>query len=114
MNLLFISISLFIIAVTLGLYLVYLGLHKRNRSPGLGLVHAGSALAGVIVLLTLIYTGPADKLTNVAALFFIFAIIGGGMVFALHEENKPPSMAAVTVHAVMGLIGISTLIFNLF
>ncbi len=114
MNLLFVSVFLFITAVAIGLYLVFLGLHKGIRSPRLGLMHASLALAGIIVLFTLIYTGPASKLNNLAAFFLFFAILGGGMVFALHEENKPPSMAAVTIHAVMGLVGITTLIFNLF
>lgn len=114
MNLLVISIFLLVAAVAIGLYLAFLGLHKRIRVPRLGVTHAGLALAGVIVLFTLIYTGPKDMLNNVAALFFLFAVIGGGMVFALHEENKPPSMAAVTIHAVMGLIGLSLLLIHLF
>jgi FtsH-binding integral membrane protein len=113
MNLLFVSIFLFVTAVAIGLYLVFLGLHKQKRSPGLGLTHAGFALAGILALFTLIYTGPKDILINVAALFLFFAVVGGGMVFALHEENKPPSMAAVTAHAIMGLIGISLLTIHL-
>lgn len=113
MNLLFVSIFLFVTAVAIGLYLVFLGLRKSKRSPGLGLIHASLALTGIIVLFTLIYTGPKDILNNVAALFLFFAIVGGGMVFALHEENKPPSMAAVTIHAVMGLIGVSLLAVHL-
>ena len=52
-------------------------------------------------------------MNNVAALFLFFALVGGGMVFALHEENKPPSMAAVTAHAAMGIVGITLLIINL-
>jgi FtsH-binding integral membrane protein len=114
MNLLLSTAFLLISAVAVGCYLLFLGLRKRKRSPGLGLTHAGLALSGLIVLFTEIFTGPTDKLNNVAALFLFFAIVGGGMVFALHEENKPPSMAAVTVHAIMGLFGISLLIINLF
>jgi len=113
MNLLFASIVLLIIAVSLGLYLVFLSLHKHKRSPGLGLTHASLALAGIIVLFMQIYTGPTDKLNNFAALFLIFAIVGGGMVFALHEENKPPSMTVVIIHAIMGLAGVSSLLINL-
>ena len=90
MNLLFVSIFLLITAVAIGLYLVFLGLHKRKSSTGLGLTHASFALAGIIVLFTQIVTGPTDKLNNVAALFLFFAIVGGGMVFALREENKHP------------------------
>ena len=114
MNLLLATALLLISAVAVGFYLFFLGLRQRKRSPGLGFTHAGLALCGIIVLFTEIFTGPTDKLNNVAALFLFFAIVGGGMVFALHEENKPPSMAAVTAHAIMGLVGISLLIINLF
>jgi len=114
MNLLLATVLLLISAVAVGFYLLFLGLRQRKRSPGLGLTHAGLALTGIIVLFTEIFIGPTDKLNNVAALFLFFAIVGGGMVFALHEENKPPSMVTVTAHAVMGLFGISLLIINLF
>jgi drug/metabolite transporter superfamily protein YnfA len=114
MNLLLATALLLISAVAVGIYLVLLGLRQRKRSPGLGIAHACLALSGIIVLFTEIFTGPTDKLNNVAALFLFFAIVGGGMVFALHEENKPPSMFAVTAHAAMGLVGTLLLIINLF
>ena len=114
MNLTLVTVLLLIAAMAAGFYLVSLGLRQRKRSPALGLTHAGLALAAIIVLFTQIFTGPTDKINNVAALFLLFAIVGGGIVFALHEANKPPSMAAVTVHAIMGLVGISLLIINLF
>jgi len=114
MNLLHATVLLLITAVAAGIYLVFLGLRQRKRAPGLGLAHAGLALSGIIVLFIMIFTGPTDKINNVAALFLFFAIVGGGMVFALHEENKPPSMTAVTAHAIMGLVGITLLVINLF
>ena len=113
MNLLLVSFLLLISAVAIGFYLVFLGMRQRKRSPVLGLTHAGLALSGFIVLFTEIFTGPIDKLNNVAAILLFFAILGGGMVFALHEENRPPAMAAVIAHAIMGLVGISLLIINL-
>ena len=113
MNLVLVTVLLLITAVAVGFYLVSLGLRQRRRSPGLGLTHAGLALAAIMVLFAQIFTGPTDKINNVAALFLLFAIVGGGIVFALHEANRPPSMAAVTVHAIMGLVGISLLIINL-
>lgn len=114
MNLLFVTIFLLITAVAVGLYLVFLGLRKHRRSPRLGLTHASLALAGIIALFTLIFTGPTDKLNNGAALILFFAIVGGGIVFALHEESKPPSMIAVAMHAIMGLTGLSLLMIHLF
>ena len=114
MNLLHAAALLLISAVVIGVYLVFVGLRQRKRAPVPGLAHAGLALSGIVVLFTEIFTGPTDKINNVAALFLFFAIVGGGMVFALHEENRPPSMVAVTAHAIMGLVGISLLIINLF
>jgi FtsH-binding integral membrane protein len=114
MNLLLATALLLISAIAVGLYLVFLGLRQRKRSSGLALAHAGLALSGIVVLFTEIFTSPTDKMNNVAALFLLFALVGGGMVFALHEKNRPPSMAAVTAHAIMGLVGISLLIINLF
>ena len=114
MNLLLVSFLLLISAVAIGFYLVYLGLHQRKRSPGLGLTHAGLALSGFIVLFIEIFTGPIDKPNNVAGLLLFLALLGGVMVFALNEESKPRSMAAVTAHAIMGLVGILLLIINLF
>lgn len=114
MNLLLVTTLLLISAVSVGFYLVFIGLRQRKRLPGLGLTHAGLATTGILVLFTEIFTGPTDKLNNLAVLFLLFAIVGGGMVFALHEENKPPSMAAVTAHAVMGMVGLALLIINLF
>ena len=113
MNLLLTAVLLIISAMAVGIYLVVLGVRRRIRSPGAGLVHAGLALTGVVVLLTQLFTGPADKLNNVAALFLLFAVMGGGMVFALHEEHMPPSMAAVVAHAIMGVAGLALLIINL-
>jgi hypothetical protein len=114
MNLLLATALLLISAIAVGIYLVFLGLRQRKRSPVLGLTHAVLALSGIMVLFMEIFTGPTDKLNNVAALFLFFALVGGGMVFALHEQNRPPSMVAVTAHAVMGVVGVSLLIINLF
>jgi|GEM_PF-2448919 len=114
MNLLLATVLVLVSAVTVGFYLVLLGLRQRKRAPGLGLVHAALALSGIALLFTQIFTGPADKLNNVAALMLFFALVGGGMVFALHDKNRPPSMGAVIAHAVAGLVGISLLVINLF
>ena len=114
MNLLILTFLLVLSAVAVGAYLVFLGLRHRKRSRALALTHASLALTGTIVLFLEIFSDPTDKLNNVAALFLFFAIVGGGIVFALNEESRPPSMGAVTVHAIMGLVGLSLLIINLF
>ena len=103
---------LFVIAI--GLYLVFIGVRHKKRSSGLGLVHASLALTAITMLFVEIFNGPTVKLNNAAAFFLLLAIIGGGLVFLLHEKNHPPSMGAVVAHAIMGLIGFTLLLINIF
>ena len=114
MNLLLVTTLLLSAAVAIGLYLVTVGLRRRKRIPKLGLAHAALALSGIIVLLSHIIGGPLDKLDNTAAIFLFFALVGGVLVFALHEENRAPSIPAVAIHAIMGVAGITLLLVNLF
>ena len=113
MNLTLITTLFLTAAVCIGVYLTFVGLTQQKRIPGLGYTHATLALTGVTVLFINIYTGTLSKLHNAAALFLVFAVIGGGMVFALHAKDKPPAMAAVAIHALMGLVGLSLLLISL-
>lgn len=106
------TISLFIAAILIGLFLVIIGVRHKKRMPMLGYVHAILTIAGTALLFALIYAGPGSKLNNIAAFFLLLAILGGGIVFALHEANKPPAMSIVTLHAIMGLVGVSMLLIN--
>lgn len=103
---------LLVVTVTLGFYLVFVGVRQRRRKPVLGLVHAVLAIAGFIALSVQIATGVMDKLNNIVAFFMLLAIIGGVMVFMLHEEGRPPSMPVVTLHAIMGLVATVLLIVS--
>jgi len=112
MNYLLTATLLLIVAVCLGLYLVFIGIRQRKRIPALGLAHAGTAITGFIALCLQIATGVSDKLNNLAAFLLVITIIGGVMVFALHEKNSPPSMPVVTLHAIMGVVAVILIIFN--
>ncbi len=101
-------------AVLVGFFLVIRGLRHHKSSLKLGLIHASLAIAGIALLLTQIVNGPIDKQNNIAALLLVLALVGGGMVFALREANKPPAMAVVTIHALMALAGLFVLVFKYF
>ena len=113
MNLSLISAMLLTAAICIGIYLTFIGLRQKIRIPKLGYTHAALALSGVTILFFEIYTGSLSKLHNAAALFLVFAVIGGGIVFALHVKDKPPAMAAVAIHALMGTVGLSLLLISL-
>ena len=100
------SILLFSIAASLGLYLVVLGIRYRRSSLKIGLIHSSLGLLALALLILQIINTEVNKYNNVAALLMILAFIGGLMLFALRESNKPPPMILVAIHAVMALIGL--------
>lgn len=110
----YLSISIFLFATVIlqGAYLVFHGVRKRKRVPALGMTHAAMALVATVFLFIHIYTGPSSIYNNFAAFFFLFALIGGVLVFLLHEENHPPSMAAVIIHALAGVTGLVSLVLG--
>lgn len=103
------SIILFSLAAGLGLFLVVLGIRYRRSSLKIGLSHASIGLLAFGLLMAQIINGATDKYNNVAALLMILAIIGGLMLFALREHNRPPPMVLVGIHALMALVGLLVL-----
>jgi len=110
-----VAASLLIAAISVGAYLVYVGLRRHKRIPKLGLTHAGLALSGSVALAlqVLVLEGPSHRLNNLAAFFLALALIGGAMVFLLHEKGRPPSMPVVIIHAIMGVVGLTLLLIGL-
>lgn len=100
------SILLFSVAASLGLYLVVLGTRYHRSSLKIGLSHASIGLLALVLLFLQIMNEAINKYNNVAALLMILAVIGGVMLFALREKNKPPPMMLVGIHSVMALIGL--------
>jgi len=100
------SIFLFSVAASLGLYLVVLGARYHRSSLKVGLSHASIGLLALVLLFLQIINGAINKYNNVAALLMILAVIGGIMLFALREKNKPPPMMLVGIHAIMALVGL--------
>ena len=102
------------VAVTLGFYLASVGIRQRKRLPALGLTHAALAISGFIALCLQIAADSSIKLNNAAAFFLTLAIIGGLMVFVLHEKGSGPSMPVVVLHAIMGSVGLILIFVSVF
>jgi len=106
MNYSLVATLLLIFAISIGVYLVFIGIRQYKRLPALGLTHAGLAISGFIILCVQIATDASSKLNNAAAFFLSLAIVGGLLVFALHEKGRAPSMPVVVLHAIMGSVGL--------
>lgn len=101
------------IAATLGIVMVILGVRYHRSSFKLAMSHAVIAIGGLGFLATQIINGPINKYNNVAALLLLLALIGGGMLFALREKDRPPAMIMVFIHASMALAGLVVLFLGL-
>jgi len=108
------TIILFSLTALIGLYLVVLGVRYRRKSLTIGLTHASAGLIAFGLLITQIIGSTINKYYNVAALLIVLALIGGLMLFALREANKPPPMILVSIHAVMALAGLLLLYLGFF
>jgi hypothetical protein len=110
------AIILFCLAVSLGLFLVVLGVRHRRGSRRAAAVHAGFALLGLVLLGTQVFSGPVNFLYNSAALLFVLALVGGLLLLVLRlgepDTQSPPSMIGVGVHAAMGLMALALLVLG--
>ncbi len=110
------AIVLFCLAVSLGLYLVVLGVRRRRGSRVLAAVHGVVALLGLILFGVQVFKGPVNFLYNNAALLFVLALFGGLALLAARmsnqEHHSPPSMLGVGLHASMGLFALLLLLLG--
>lgn len=108
------SIILFCLAVSLGLFLVILGVRYKRSSLVLAMGHVSFALLGVALLGQQVFDDSSHKLYNLATFLFVFALFGGLILLALRisqrEYRTPPAMFVVILHAIMALIGLSLLV----
>ncbi|MBI3432454.1 MAG: hypothetical protein HY018_09620 [Hydrogenophilales bacterium] len=110
------AIVLFCLAVSLGLWLVVLGVRHRRGSRALAAAHAGIALLGLGLLGRQIFGGPVHMLYNDAALLFVLALAGGLVLLGLRlgnrEHRSPPPMMGVSLHAAMALSALLLLVLG--
>ena len=92
--------------------MIFIGFHYHRRSLMLVIGHVLSAVAGLSFLLYEI-TRQFISLYNIAAaVLLMLTLIIGAILAALRDNQRPPPMPAVTVHAVIGLVGISLLLLG--
>ena len=92
--------------------MIIIGLHYHRRSLILVVSHVAIAVTGLALLLYQI-TMEFISLYNIgAAVLLMLTLIIGAILAALRDKNQPPPMPAVTVHAVIGLTGISLLLLG--
>ena len=97
------ALLLFALAAAMGVSLAVMGGRHQRSYLSLGIVHAGIAIVALGLLAARILSGPIDRLFNSAAALFLFALLGGVLLLALHEDRKPAPMVVVGIHGVMAM-----------
>ena len=99
-------------AAVIGFIMIFIGLHYHRRSLILVACHVLFAVVGLASLLYLITTEFISLYNIAAAVLLMLTLIIGAIIAALRDNNQPPPMPAVTVHAIIGLAGITLLLLG--
>ena len=103
---------LLMLAAVIGFIMIFIGMHYHRRSLMLVISHVVFAVIGLASLLYFI-TQEFISLYNIAAaVLLMLTLIIGAILAALRDNKQPPPMPAVTVHALLGLTGISLLLLG--
>jgi len=103
---------LLILAAVIGFIMIFIGLHYHRRSLILVICHVLFAVIGLAFLLYEI-TREFISLYNItAAVLLMLTLIVGAILAALRDNKQPAPMPAVTVHAIIGLAGITLLLLG--
>jgi len=103
---------LLILAAVIGFIMIFIGMHYHRRSLMLVISHVVFAVAGLSLLLYHITIEFISLYNIAAAVLLMLTLIIGAILAALQDNKQPPPMPAVTVHAIIGIAGISLLLLG--
>lgn len=103
---------LLILAAIIGFIMMFIGFHKHRSSLLLATFHVLLGVAGLAILLYQITRDFISQYNIAAALLLMLTLVAGAILAALRNNKQPAPMPAVTVHAMIGLAGISLLLLG--
>ena len=99
-------------AAVIGFIMIFVGLHYHRRSLILVICHVSLAVIGLAILLYEITREFISQYNIAAAVLLMLTLVVGAILAALRDNKKPAPMPAVTVHAIIGIAGISLLLLG--
>ena len=103
---------LLMLAAVIGFIMIFIGLHYHRRSFILVIGHVLFAVIGLASLLYEITREFISQYNIAAAVLLMLTLVVGAILAALRDNKQPPPMPAVTVHAIIGLTGITLLLLG--
>lgn len=106
MNMLVVTLVLFVLAAVLGLVVALQIFKKRPTSKAVALSHGAAAAAGLIVLILHAAKNPTKLLTT-AIVLLVIAALGGAVVFINDLKGKAGPVGLVVVHVLVALSAVA-------
>ena len=103
---------LLILAAVAGFIMIFIGFHYHRRSLMLVICHVLLAVAGLAILLYQVTRDFISMYNIAAALCLMLTLVIGAILAALRDNKQPAPILAVTVHAMIGIAGISLLLLG--
>ncbi|MDZ7829686.1 MAG: hypothetical protein U5K33_09450 [Halofilum sp. (in: g-proteobacteria)] len=97
------------IAVAGGLLLAVLNARHRQVPAAAGFAHAGTAVAGVVLLTVGITLEDTGLAVNAALFLFAIALVGGVFVLLFRLQPERPPMFMIALHGATAIAGLAVL-----
>jgi hypothetical protein len=106
---------LFAIAALGGLIMAMIRLSGRDYPPmWLAIIHGLFAAAGLVMLLTVVFGGPAATSIQITLLLFVVAAIVGFALFYHHLKGRALPIPTMLIHALIAVVAFVILLIVLF
>jgi len=97
------------LAVAGGVILAVLNARRTHVPLVAGLVHAGSAIAGIVLLMIGVALTDQPVAVNAALLLFAIALVGGVFVLLFRLQPARPPMFMIALHGATAVAGLAVL-----
>jgi hypothetical protein len=114
METLYLPLVLFAVAAVIGLYMATRVFNGQLAPWAAGVVHAGAAAAGLVVLAIGFLNGTLPQMAVIALGILVIAALGGFFLGSFHLRKQVAPKPVVVIHALAAVIGFGLLAVTAF
>lgn len=103
---LILSVVLFALAATLGVFLALAIFSKKETSKPVALAHGAAGAAGLALVIVYAARQPSQALT-IGIVLLVVAALGGAILFANDLRKKPGPKGLIAIHALVAVAAVA-------